>query len=60
MTQSVDVRAAVPNPRVSFIVKTIVCNGIIHASESSHLISSVPQFSLFPSLANGKIHLRYK
>ena len=32
MTQSVDVGAAVPNPRVSFIAKTIVCNGIIHAS----------------------------
>jgi len=60
MPQSVDVGAAVPNPRVSFIAKAIVCNGIIHASESSHLIFSVPQFCLFPSPANGKIHLRYK
>jgi hypothetical protein len=41
MTQSVDAGAAVPNPRVSFIANTIVCNGILHASGPSHLISSV-------------------
>ena len=51
MTQSVHVGAAVPNPRVSFITKTIVCNGIIHASESSHLIFSVPPFFLSLSLS---------